>query len=274
VPANEGAIAPEPSRDDAFTLVALGTVAFILADVAHEGLGHGLATLAAGGTPVMLTTCYFSSSGSLSRWIPAAGGIANGVVGLLSLAALRLLSKAGPHLRYFLTLSIAFNLFFAAAYPAYSGIALFGDWAAVISGLNPAWFWRVLLVAFSAVSYYLSLRLLGREMRMFCPEADAKGLKRLRRMTLTPYLAALAVAALGGALNPAGWTVIFTAAIPGAAAAFGLTQMDHFLSFQEQKPSATVGIITRSAGWIFAAALTLALFAALLGPGIKFSRAL
>ena len=274
MPANEGAIAPEPSRDDAFTLVALGTVAFILADVAHEGLGHGLATLAAGGTPVMLTTCYFSSSGSLSRWIPAAGGIANGIVGLLSLAALHLLSKAGLRLRYFLTLSIAFNLFFAAAYPVYSGIALFGDWAAVISGLNPAWFWRVLLVAFSVVSYYLCLRLLGREMRPWCPDADSTGLARLQRITLTPYLAALAVAALGGVLNPAGWTVIFTAAIPGAAAAFGITQMDHFVPFNAHEPSAAAGPITRSLGWILAAALILALFVAVLGPGIKFSPAL
>jgi len=254
-------------------LVALGTVAFVLADVAHEGLGHGLATLAVGGKPVMLTTCYFSSSGSLSRWIPAAGGIANGIVGLLSLAALHLLSKAGPRLRYFLTLSIAFNLFFAAAYPAYSGIALFGDWAAVISGLNPAWLWRVLLVAFSVASYYLSLRLLGREMRLFCPEADPGGLARLRRITFLPYLAALTVAALGGVLNPAGWTVIFTAAIPGAAAAFGLTQMDHFLFIEGIEGSGRVGPITRSVGWILAAAVILALFVGVLGPGIKFSPA-
>jgi len=274
VAGDKAAIVSEPFKDDTFTLLAQGTVAFILADVVHEALGHGLTTLAVGGTPVMLTTSYFSSSGSLSRWIPAAGGIANAIVGLLSLAALRLLSKAGLRLRYFLTLSIAFNLFFAAAYPAYSGIALFGDWAAVIAGLNPGWFWRVLLVAFSVVAYYLSMRLLGRQMRPFCPVDDARGLKRLRRITLTPYLAALAVAALGGALNPAGWTVIFTSAIPGAAAAFGLTQMDHFVPFKTHEPAAAAGSITRSLGWIVAATVILALFAGVLGPGIKFGPAL
>jgi len=68
--------------------------------------------------------------------------------------------------------------------------------------------------------------------------------------------------------------VIFTAAIPGAAAAFGITQMDHFVPFNAHEPSAAAGPITRSLGWILAAALILALFVAVLGPGIKFSPAL
>lgn len=79
---------------------------------------------------------------------------------------------ASQHVRYFLVLSVAFNLLFATAYPLYSGIAAFGGWAAVISGLSPVWLWRVLLVVFSAVSYYLSLLLLAVEMRpFFCSDS-------------------------------------------------------------------------------------------------------
>jgi hypothetical protein len=114
-------------------------LAFALADVSHEALGHGLATLAVGGKAVLLTTCYFSSSGNSSRWIPAAGGLMNLAVGLGTLAALRLCSHLSPLLRYFLVLGAAFNLLFAFGYPAYSGIARFGDWAAVISGFEPEW---------------------------------------------------------------------------------------------------------------------------------------
>jgi hypothetical protein len=262
--------AAEKSNDDALTLVALGIVAFVVADVTHEGLGHGLATLAVGGTPVMLTTCYFSTSGSLSRWIPAAGGIANVVAGLLSALALRFLRSSGPHLRYFLTLVVAFNLLFAVSYPAYSGIAAFGDWAAVISGLSPAWLWRVLLVVFSVVSYYLSLQLIAVEMRPFCGSNAPESLARLRRMTLIPFLAALAAAALGGALNPAGWIVIFTAALPAAAAAFGLTLVDHFQAVSAGNSPFAAGAVTRSVGWILAAAAVLAFFVGVVGPGIKF----
>ena len=133
-------------KDDALTLAASGIVAFSIADVAHEALGHGLATLAVGGQPVLLTTSYFSSSGSLSRWIPAGGGIANLIVGGLFIMALHMLRAASQHVRYFLVLGAAFNLLFATAYPLYSGIDAFGDWAAVISGLSPIWLWRVLLV--------------------------------------------------------------------------------------------------------------------------------
>jgi len=256
--------------DDALTLASVGIVAFVIAIVVHEGLGHGLATLAVGGKPVMLTTCYFSSSGSLSRWIPAAGGIANVVAGLLSVLALRLLRTSGPHIRYFFTLVLAFNLLFAVSYPAYSGIASFGDWAAVISGLSPAWLWRVLLVAFSVISYYFSLRLLAVEMRPFCGSASSEARARLRRITLIPFVAALAAASLAGAFNPAGWIVIFTAALPGAAAAFGFTQLHRFSGASASKPSVPAGAITRSARWIVAAAFILALFVGVLGPGIEF----
>jgi hypothetical protein len=81
--------------DDRPTLAALGVLAFAIADVSHEALGHGLATLAVGGKAVLLTTCYFNSSGNYSKWIPAAGGLANLAVGLGSLAALRLFSRSG-----------------------------------------------------------------------------------------------------------------------------------------------------------------------------------
>ncbi|MGH9640661.1 MAG: hypothetical protein ACRD3Y_11405, partial [Bryobacteraceae bacterium] len=64
----------EPTAvDDRTTLAALGVLAFALADVSHEALGHGLATLLVGGKAVLLTTCYFGSRGSSSRWIPASG---------------------------------------------------------------------------------------------------------------------------------------------------------------------------------------------------------
>ena len=266
----EPLVAAGKMQDDALTLSALGIVAFVVADVTHEGLGHGLATLWVGAKPVMLTTCYFSSSGSLSRWIPAAGGIANAVVGLLSVLALRLLRRPGAHVRYFLTLVVAFNLLFAAGYPAYSGIATIGDWAAVISGLSPAWLWRVLLIAFSVISYYLSLQLLAVELRPFCGSNAPEALARLRRISLIPFLAALAAAGLGGALNPAGWMVMFTAALPSAAAAFGLTVLDHFPNARMGGSPVPAGAITRSLGWILAGIAVLAFFVAVLGPGIRF----
>lgn len=263
----------ENPADDLLTLVALGAAAFVLAGVSHEALGHGLAILAVGATPVVLTTCYFSSSGSLSPWIPAAGGLANVAAGLLALGALRILRAASPHLRWFLILAAAFNLFFAAAYPAYSGIALFGDWAAVISGCSPEWFWRILLIASSVAFYFLFLKLIAAAIQPFLGSSDAQALNRLRRITLIPYLAAMAAAALAGALNPMGWLTMFTAGLPAAAASFGLTQMDHFQPVRPPDAATPpAGHIKRSYPWIAAGAIVLALYVGVLGPGIRFAQ--
>jgi hypothetical protein len=265
-----------PSVDDRPTLAALGILAFAVADVSHEALGHGLATLAVGGKAVLLSTCYFDSSGHYSKWIPAAGGLMNLAVGLGSLAALRWFARIGPLPGYFLVLVAAFNLFFAFGYPAYSGIAQFGDWAAVISGCEPQWLWRVLLVVVAVAGYYTSMRLLSRAIAPFAgtvgmPSGGLPDKARLLRITLIPYVAAMIMACLAGALNPKGWLTMLTAGLPAAAAAFGLTQLDHFLNSKRGETSQLVmEPIKRSYLWIAASVVVMIFFVGVLGPGIRF----
>jgi hypothetical protein len=258
-------------RDNTLTLIALGILAFILADTTHEAVGHGLATLAVGGTPVLLTSSYFSASGHYSRWIPAGGGIANVIVGLVALGCARLARKAAPPLLYFLILLAAFNLLFAAGYPLYSGVALFGDWAAVMSGFAPARAWRALLIVASVSLYWLFLSWLAVAIRPFCGVGDRASLDRLHHITLIPFLSALVIACIAGAFNPRGWINIFTAAVPAAAASFGITQLDHFRAALTSDPASPLaGPIPLSPASIAAAALAAILFVAFLGPGIHF----
>jgi hypothetical protein len=263
--------------DDRLTLVALGVVAFIVADVSHEVVGHGLATLAVGGKVDLLTTCYVDSSGHYSKWIPAAGGLTNLVVGLGSLAFLRVLPHLRSALRYFLILVAAFNLFFAVGYPAYSGIAQFGDWATVVSGLNPPWLWRVVLVVVAVAGYYASMRLLIEPMAPFAGAAEDEaathsGQSRIREITLTPYIASMVVACLAASLNPKGPMVILTSGLPAAAAAFGLTQMDHLVSLRRPHASqSAIKPLQRSVPWIIAAAIVLTFFVVVLGRGVRFA---
>jgi hypothetical protein len=264
------------AADDRFTLAALGVLAFAVADVGHEGLGHGLATLAVGGKAVFLSTCYFTSDGIYSKWIPAAGGLANLCLGAGSLIALRYFPPRNARLRYFLVLVAAFNLFFAFGYPAYSGVARFGDWAAVISGLQPQWLWRVLLVVISVAGYYASMVLLARAITPFAATAGTSHVKvvdknRLRRITLIPYISALVLAVLAGALNPGGWRTMLTAGLPAAAASFGFTQLDHLIAPVSGVPSQEFILpLKRSPLWIAAASVVLIVFVGLLGPGIRF----
>ncbi len=222
-----------------------------------------------GPKPTLITTCYISSGGGEeSRWIPAAGGLANASVGLIALLCLRVLKLAAPIWRYFLVLAAAFNLFLAAGYPAYSGVALFGDWAAVISGLQPSWLWRGVLILSAFATYYFSLVLIGRSIRPFLGSDDSQSLQRLRFMTRIPFLTALVVAFLGAIPNPQGWRMVFSAALPSAFASFGLTRLRHY-ALSSSKNDEPLKSIRRSSIWIAFAMIVLALFIAVLGRGLR-----
>jgi hypothetical protein len=247
----------KPTADDWLTLAALGLLAFALTDVAHEAFGHGGVTWLIGGKAVLLTTCNFDSTRRYSLWIPAGGGLMNLTVGLASLALPRFFARPRPLTRYFLVLAAAFNLFFAFGYPAYSGIARFGDWAAVIAGREPQWLWRTLLVVVSVAGYYGSMRLLAAPLAPFAVNANASpgsrpdralpDKARLNRLALIPYIAAMLMATAAGALNPNGWRTALIAGLPAAAAAFGLTQMDHFAGpIAQQDPQAAIAPMQRS----------------------------
>jgi hypothetical protein len=78
------------------TLVAIAVAVYALANVAHEGLGHGGACLLAGGEPRLLDAAFFDCGEdalSLSRrcWIAAAGTLVN-----LAVAGLAGRGLAGP----------------------------------------------------------------------------------------------------------------------------------------------------------------------------------
>jgi hypothetical protein len=117
---------------------------------------------------------------SASRLVPAAGPLANILFGLAALALLRFLTTqqnanaraqtgvsanttaAAPAAfgvtRISLTLLFLYffafaNLFLATGYILYSGLINFGDFAAVIDGLRPAWLYRAALVMIGALGY-------------------------------------------------------------------------------------------------------------------------
>jgi len=68
-----------------------------------------------------------------------------------------------PVIRYFLVLNLAAALFTGTGYFLFSGVANFGDWAAVIAGLEPYWLWRVGLIVLGALTYYGSMLVVARE---------------------------------------------------------------------------------------------------------------
>ena len=127
--------APVPAKDDVATVCAISLLAAILANVLHEGLGHAARALLTGTKSGVLTTVAWSSDFD-SRLVAAGGTLANLTAGLALWIALRSARGASVRLRFFLLISLTFNLFAGTGYFFFSGITNFGDWAQVIAGLH------------------------------------------------------------------------------------------------------------------------------------------
>jgi hypothetical protein len=143
---------------DTITIAGIALIAYILASVLHEGVGHGVACFATGGKPIMVSTVAMECSAD-NRLVIAGGTLMNVVAGTLFFGLGRMTSRTSPRLKYFLWLSMMVNLFTAAGYFLFSGIGGFGDWAVFIRGLGAQWAWRTGMAVFGAVTYLLAGRL-------------------------------------------------------------------------------------------------------------------
>ena len=140
------------SQADLWTVAAIAVVATVIANVIHEGFGHGGMCIATGGHPLALSTVHFECSVD-TRLVSAGGTLANLVFGALFWAAARAVKQSASW-RFFFWLGMTFNLFDAGGYFLFSGFGNFGDWAAVVAGWQPAWPWRVGLIMLGVVTYF------------------------------------------------------------------------------------------------------------------------
>ena len=267
---------PRPSKDlDRATLVAIAALAYALANVVHEGLGHGGACLLLGGRPTMFNAIFFSydestTSDAVQRAISAAGSIVNVIVGLPLVALLRSRVSLSPRWRYFLWLFATVNLLTAFGYPIFSGIGGIGDWARVVRDAQPAIVFRLALAGAGALLYFVAApRLLMPALDPFLGRERKAREARARRLSLLPYVAGAATLVLAGLLNPLGMEVVL---ISAAAASLGGTSLLAWYPTIPRTPTAfamdpPLGI-ERSVPWIVAAAVAMAFFVLVLGPGI------
>jgi len=264
--------AKEGSIDRA-TVIAIAVLAYTLANLVHEGLGHGGAALLLGARPTMLNAIFFNydettASPTSQRVISAAGSVVNVVIGLPLLAIVpRVRSARG---RYFLWLFAAVNLLTAFGYLLYSGIAGIGDWSRVIDGFAPAWLFRGGLIVAGFVLYFVvAPRLLMPPLDPFLGRTPAFREQRARALSLVPYLAGAVALVLAGLLNPLGWRLVL---ISAAAASLGGTSLLAWYPAiprapRRDTPEPPLGI-ARGKGWLLAATIVLLFFVFVLGPGI------
>jgi hypothetical protein len=256
------------NKDDLLTLACLGALAYIVADVLHEALGHGTVAWLMHAHTITLSTVALSTEVQ-GRWLAAAGMLVNAAVGALLWLLLRR-PRFSPATRFFLWAAMAQNLL-DTGYLMYSGIANYGDWAQVIAGLQPGWAWRVLLVLGGAAVYmFVSIAMVGpAALRCFFPNAPADH-TRLRRLFWTPYFAAGAISIAAGVLNPVDAKLIaLSAAASSLGGASALVWLPAMLRGKRGGEDREI-FVGRSWGWIAVSILAALVFVIVLGPGITW----
>ena len=145
------------------TVAAIAIIAYAMANVLHEGVGHGGACILVGGTPLAFSSMHFDCntqglSAGAEGLVAAGGTLVNLVAAGAAFWLIRVVSVGAIRTRYFLWLFASVNLLQGTGYFVFSGVAGIGDWAAIIRGLGQQWLWRLMLATIGAVSYWLSIR--------------------------------------------------------------------------------------------------------------------
>jgi hypothetical protein len=251
-----------PITDDRRTVIAISALAYIVADILHEGLGHGVTAWLSGAHRLIMSTVALQSDIG-TRWISANGTLVNLVFAGIFWLALRRPQRYSPAARYFVVLTMAANLFTATGYFFFSGVTNFGDWAAVIAGLEPHWMWQTGLVMVGMASYYAAMLLVAAEMKPF--------IGRLPALVWTPYITQGVLAGLGGLFNPAGLFYVIASALPSTLGAnAGLLALPGVMHGWKCSEQDRVGPVCRSIAWIAIGSVASVLFVCVLGRGLTF----
>jgi len=259
-----------PTQDDRLTLMAISVLACILQDVLHEGLGHGVTAWLSGAHKVTMSTVALQCDND-TRWISANGTLVNLLFAAIFWVVLFRPQRYRPATRYFLVLAMTGNLFTGTGYFFFSGVTNFGDWAAVIQGLQPHWIWQLGLIVLGVASYYASMLLVGAKLNPFRSQSEDS--RRLRGLCWTPYFTDGILAGLGGLLNPAGLFYVIASALPSTLGAnAGLLSLPSMMRRWSHGPEEPVAPIERSIPWIATATVASLLFIFVLGRGLTWSR--
>ena len=208
------------------TVIAIAVVAYALANVAHEGLGHGGMCVALGGEPRVLNAVYFDCGrrrvelDAASRWISAGGTLVNLALAGLTALLLRGANRAGS--RRAVTSSGSFwrsTSSRRSATGCSQGSAGSATGNAVVAGSPHYTLWRIALAVVGTASYlFVAVPVALRGLEPFFGSGEPERLERARRFTLPAYFTGGALYVSAGLLNPESPLLVL---ISAAAASFG-----------------------------------------------------
>lgn len=168
------------------TLISIGVIAYVFADIMHEVIGHGFTSLILGNKITLISSVYFRSTPH-SFIADAFGPITNLFTGILIWFVLETISIKNFYLKLLLLIAMAFNFFWFSWLCIYGGITYTDDFAFNVSTETMLLVWRILLILIGIFSYRVAF---------FCTAKIASQLPRnfsvklLRQLFSIPYLSA------------------------------------------------------------------------------------
>jgi hypothetical protein len=263
---------------DILTLIAIAMCVYTLADISHEGLGHGLVYILLGGKAVNIssTACDCVTDGlsrAAQRAVAAAGPLMNLALSILFWILLRTFRKLEVSIRYFVWLFMTFNGLVFAGYLAVPTLFGFGDWFDFIQGLSPEWLWRVSLISIGIILYLGAAYVAVHEFEFMQSRTPSERRGRAWTLNLVPYLSGGIAFCISGLFNPIGpELILISAAAASFGGASGLIWMSPWSA--GKAPDATTPqspvTIKRNWWWIIAGLIALIFLIFALGPGITF----
>jgi hypothetical protein len=247
------------------TLISVALVAQALADVVHEVIGHGIAAQIAGVKILSISAIYVQTAMS-NRFVAASGTIANLLIGA---AVFFLLDRCRRFTaaQYFLWQFASFNVM-NSGYLIYSAISGGGDWAVVISQLEPAWLWRAALGVAGFLLYWLAITFAARAVRSFVSSGELE-IRSLPRLIFPAYFSAAALMLAAAALNPLRQFIL----VGGIGASLGLNAgllfVPHFFVLAPRPSLLPVPSMPIDRFWLALAIVIATIFLGVLGPGIS-----
>ena len=251
------------SKDNVATLGAIALLAYVSADVAHHGLGHGAACLALGGRIRSLSSIFVDCSLTGSA-IDLAGPLANLVVGLAAVLCIRTVHRTSTATRLFFILMAAFNLLWFGLQLVFSAATRTDDWAWAMQEFHVEGPVRYAMIAIGAILYVLTVRFIGSQMAAF-----AHPRPRAKTIVATAWLTAGAIACATAAFDHNAVAAIVRHAAPQSLLlSIGLL----FTPARAERSSVSEGAATTlacSVPWIVIAIFIGAASMVFLGPGFS-----
>jgi hypothetical protein len=271
---SEAASARKPVVDW-LTVVAIAAIAISLNVAFHEGV-HALTCLAVGGHLEEYSALYESCGNTTETQAKIEAGSAptfNLVFGILLWIILRNSRKQAAETQYFLWLLMLMNWSYGAGYFILSGVTNVGDWAVVINGWEPTWFWRVLMTIVGILTFMIFIRLTLQEFGKMVGGDTTEEIHRTNKLWIVSYITSFVVVLMAGFFCPRG--LLSLPVIAGLCAVLGALSPFLWMNrwFQTKyfvKPVKEPLVIQRKWQWLVVSVIVVFTYVFILGRTLYF----